>query len=382
MNLLRVVTLNRHGDFQEVLFTSILSYLLTPTFDHGGRTFFLKQIVSNVYPEIVEKEDMLSLAEVISEHDLGSKTGKVDIYIKLHDKIIAIEAKIWDKSARNKSSEGIPQLQRYCKSLSEKHSADKWHLIFLIPNIESRICLDEFENLKKKGFGENTTLMTWNPSNSENDEPPEILQISIAEMIEEFYNERARTEIPLHTQWILDSLYEILPDLLEKTKEIGRFPSRRDLEKLETWHLFKIFLDLAKRPINPLHTTVGVPFGYGKNKVKLYSNCLYRIRTTQNYYNEVRDKENYFPTDYVELELWEEVYNICQQDIENWLKQLKLPKNIISKDNHINEQRNEKVILMKLYKNIQLSENDIQDFNSILRHGFKTLIDGISSNHK
>jgi hypothetical protein len=372
MNLLKIVTLNKHGDFQEVLFTSILSYFLTPTFDHGGGTFFLKQIVSNIYPEIVDKENSLSQAEVLSEYDLGA--GKVDICIKLQDKIIAIEAKIWDKSARNISSEGIPQLQRYCKSLSEKYSLQNWHLIFLIPNIKSRICLDEFENLKKEGFDKNTTLITWNPSNSEDDISPEIVQVSIAEIIEEFYNGRSRTEVPLHTQWILDSLYEILPDLLEETKETGRFPVRRDLEQLETWQLFKTFLKLAKRSVNPLHTTVGVPFGYRNDKVKLRNNSLYRIRTTQDYYHEVQDKQKFFPTDYVELELWERVYKECQSDIDNWLKQLELPQNILSTDYHINGQRNEKITLLRFHKDTQLSENDVQDFNSILRRGFKTIM--------
>jgi hypothetical protein len=35
MNLFELMSLNKHGDYQEVLFTSALSYLLDPKEDHG-----------------------------------------------------------------------------------------------------------------------------------------------------------------------------------------------------------------------------------------------------------------------------------------------------------------------------------------------------------
>jgi len=47
MNILRILTLNKHGDFEEVLFSSTLSYLLDPKQDHG-----LGKIAREVFPDM------------------------------------------------------------------------------------------------------------------------------------------------------------------------------------------------------------------------------------------------------------------------------------------------------------------------------------------
>jgi hypothetical protein len=41
--------------------------------------------------------------------------GTIGILIEYGGKVIGIEAKIWDKSAINKSKKDVPQLQRYCE---------------------------------------------------------------------------------------------------------------------------------------------------------------------------------------------------------------------------------------------------------------------------
>ncbi len=70
MNLLRIVTLNKHGDFEEVLFSSILSYILDPRQDHGLKSRFLELIVREVFPDIDQAS--LDMAEVMPERPLGT----------------------------------------------------------------------------------------------------------------------------------------------------------------------------------------------------------------------------------------------------------------------------------------------------------------------
>ena len=72
-------------------------YLLDPSQDHGLGSQFLEKIAREAFPDI----DQVSLdtAKVEPERVLGDK-GNVDLLIKLGDKVLAIEVKIWDRSAK------------------------------------------------------------------------------------------------------------------------------------------------------------------------------------------------------------------------------------------------------------------------------------------
>lgn len=118
MNIIEIITLNRHGDFQEVIFSSLVSYLLNPSSDHGLKQVLLKKVVGVAYPEM--DDSWLEKVKVTSEYTLG-REGRVDIYIELVKKVVAIEIKIWDKSAKNVSEGGISQVVRYCDHLSQKN---------------------------------------------------------------------------------------------------------------------------------------------------------------------------------------------------------------------------------------------------------------------
>ncbi len=57
----------------------------------------------------------------------------------------------------------------------------------------------------------------------------------------------------------------------------------------------------------------------------------------------------------------------------SWLGKLHLDRRAISESAHIDSKKNEPVILISLSSDVTLSDNDISDFNAILRSGFDKL---------
>lgn len=366
MNLYKLLTLNKHGDFEEVLFSSTLSYILNPKNDHELGISFLKKIVSLVWLDI--DDETLTNAKVTPESSLGS-SGSVDIFIELGNRVLAIEVKIWDRSAKNNSKENIPQIQRYCKHLAEKHKGEDWSLIYLIPNIDSPICMEEYNNANEKGFKNNVKIMTWN-SFDENYNDANIIKVSIGELIEEILRENS--EIPKNTMWILNSLYEILPELIEQIKDKAKFPTIQDLKKLNTWPIFDNLFSVDKRWPNPLHATVGIPYGTGANKASFKDNCLYRIRTTKNYYNKEEYKEENYPVEFVELEFWTDVVEKCKDELLKWMDNCNIDRSNFKEGYHLDSKKKVKVYILTIRE--PLKEKEIQNLNSILRIGFQKAI--------
>jgi hypothetical protein len=358
MNLLKLVTLNKHANFEEVLFTSILSYLLNPKFklDHGLNDKFLNKILVDLIPDYKPS----SPVTVSSEKNLGN-AGNIDLYVETAEYIIGIEAKIWDRSANNVSADGVPQLERYCAYIDKKAKEEnkKWFLIFLIPNEISPKCLEEYNRVK----AENVKLMTWIISDDEKISK-DFLSKSISNIIDEI--NREEKEMKFETKWILDSLLEVIPDLNDQIKDNQRFPSKGDLTKLtKTWQIFESFFQCANRWPNPLSTTVGIPYGYLENKRKLYGNSLYRIRTTKKYYTEISEKENNLPSDYIEIELWPDVYEQVAEKITSWMNK----NHITIKDGqHLDEQLKTNVKILTI--NSTLNIESVKEFNTILREGY------------
>ena len=158
--------------------------------------------------------------------------------------MLAIEVKIWDRSARNVSINDEPQLDRYCRHLAIEFAGKDWKFIFLIPTTASHICLTEFGKVCQGEFKDKVKLMTWNsgdpvpglygfPTNC-------IIQKSVLDLIGEVMADVKRVDLPLNTQWLLDSLDDIIP-------EPGRFPNRDCLKSLRTWPIFEAFFAAGKR---------------------------------------------------------------------------------------------------------------------------------------
>lgn len=374
VNVLRILTLNKHGDFEEVLFSSLLSYLLGPQNDHGLGTIFLEKVVREAFPQI--DKSLLGSAVVMPERPLGN-AGKVDILASIGDKLLAIEVKIWDRSARNVSVNDASQLHRYCRHMAAEFAGKDWTLIFLIPTMASRTCISEFSRLCEGEFKDNIKLMTWNPSEPADSFPASrLIERSVFELIADVMAEVKRVDLPLNTQWLLDSLYDIIPDLVEEIPEPGRFPNRNCLKDLPTWPIFEAFFATNKRWPISLHTVVGMPYGWAGQRAGLHGNSLYRVRTVTDYYKDVTDRENYLPTDSVELELWPDVYEATRDDVNEWLVSLGLGQNVISDSQHLDANKNEVVKLLSIKAGTEITTEDVERLNLILKGGFRRLMRG------
>jgi len=355
-NLFEILALNRHGDYQEVNFTSVLSYLLNPKEKHGLEYKILSKIFSALDLNVTELSDV----EVSSEKRLGEE-GSIDIYIKTKEYIVGIEAKIWDESAKKDSNKRESQLVRYCRGLCEdaKKENKAWYLIFLIPNEESHICLREYESVK----ADNVKLMVWNLIGTEF--PEGCISLSILDIIGKI--QEKENDLVAEVKWILESLFNFIPNFNEEPKDDQRFPTKIELMKLNTWKIFSPFFEEGKRWPNPIHTTVGIPYGFGKNRGQLHGNSLYRIRTTQSYYVDLTEKEDNFPNDFIEIELWSDVYEQVKGEIQEWLIKNKIDGPIDGI--HLDEGGATTVKTLKFNK--PLSNESIKEFNCILRKGYE-----------
>ena len=379
MNIIEIITLNKHGDFQEVIFSSLMSYLLNPSADHGLNQLFLNKLVNEAFAGV--DVNWPEKVNANSEYSLGNG-GRIDLFVEIAKKVIAIEVKIWDQSAKNESEAGISQLERYCDFLSKSYVSADWRFIYLVPTFDSPKCLVEFGKVYSKDYRDNLKILAWNPANEESlidSKFPRnaFIEKSVLTMISEILENKEikRVNIPLNTLWLLDSLQEFIPNLLQNVPETVKFPITADLEhNPATWKLFDKFFTVAKRWPSPILTTVGVPYGVGENKVEKHKNSLYRIRTTKDYYTRKEDKFKNLPQDTVELELWPDVYDEIKPELLVWLEKLNLDKRAISETKHIDSYKREKMMLISINKNVALSENDVSDFNAILRNGFDKLI--------
>lgn len=373
MNILRILTLNKHGDFEEVLFSSLLSYLLSPRNDHGLGHIFLDKVAREAFPQL--DKSLLDSAEVMPERPLGN-TGKVDILITIGSKVLAIEVKIWDRSAKNVSMNDESQLDRYCRHLATEFVGKDWKFIFLIPTMASRTCLDEFRRICEGQFKDKVKLMTWNPGEPVLDgfQTNCTTQKSVLELIGEVMADVKRVDLPLNTQWLLDSLEDIIPDLVEDIPERGRFPNRDYLKSLRTWPTFEAFFAANKRWPISLHTVVGIPYGWADQRSVIHGNSLYRIRTVTDYYKDAADRENYLPTNKVEIELWLDVYEASRDKVHEWLVSLGLEESALSDSRHLDANKNEVVKLVSIKAGTAVTTEDVERLNLILKDGFRRLM--------
>jgi len=375
VNILRILTLNKHGDFEEVLFSSLLSYLLSPRNDHGLGHLFLERVAREAFPRL--DKSSLDSAEVVPECPLGNN-DKIDILTTISDKILAIEVKIWDRSARNVSMNEERQLERYCRHLAAKFAGKDWKFIFLIPTTASRICLAEFSRVCQSEFKDKVMLMTWNPGEpvSETYGLPTgcVIQESVLDLIVDVMADVKRVDLPLNTQWLLDSLEDIIPDLVEDIPEPGRFPNRDCLKSLRTWPIFQSFFAAGKRWPISLHTAVGIPYGLAAQRSGIHGNSLYRIRTVTDYYKDAADQNNYLPTDRVEIELWPDAYEVSNNDVHEWLASLGLNEGALSDGRHLDANKSEMVKLVSIKAGTEVTTGDVERLNLILKDSFRRLM--------
>lgn len=375
MNLFDLMSLNKHSDYQEVLFTSALSYLLDPKKDHGLGDGFLNEFLKDL-----NIGQDFQVKEVSSEHTLSHENkpkGKIDIFIELTDKKnnetlnIGIEAKIWDRSANNYVNE-YSQLQRYCLCLNEIN-VNNWRMIYLIPNECSSCCLEEYD--KNSAYKENSRIMVWKYKNDEKPSDDKFLKRSVVEIINDFL--ASKTEIlNCQPRWVLESLRDFKG--FDKKVDEKRFPKKEDLKPLNTWRIFELFLNEEKgAKLIPSHTSIGVPFaGRGEERItNKYDNSLFRIRTCREYYTEDNEKDKNLPRDYVEVQIWPEIFESQKENFNNWMKNYKIPNDrIIRECYHIDSKNNVRVIVLQLsHADKLLTADAIKEFGEINRKGFRAV---------
>ena len=172
---------------------------------------------------------------------------------------------------------------------------------------------------------------------------------------------------------MIASLLETIPEIAEVAVIPGRFPNKSTLEELPTWPIFSSLFNAGKRWPISLHTAVGIPYGWGNDRLQYWGNSLYRIRTVTKYYTDVSDQKKYLPQENVELELWPEVYEACKDGILNWLKKFGLNEMAVTTSRHIDASEKESVRLVTLNKNINVNIDDVEELNTILREGFRKI---------
>jgi hypothetical protein len=100
--------------------SEILGYFLNPKEKHGQSTAFLSEFIKLFFIEDID----LSEAYVVCEHCIDNNR-RIDLFIKLKDRVIAIENKLW-------AVDQINQLNDYSKYL-DKISGGKYLLLYLNP---------------------------------------------------------------------------------------------------------------------------------------------------------------------------------------------------------------------------------------------------------
>jgi len=92
------------------------------------------------------------------------------------------------------------------------------------------------------------------------------------------------------------------------------------------------------------------------------------------YYKDAADRENYLPADSVELELWPDVYEATRDEVNEWLVSLGLEQSVISDSRHLDANKNEVVKLISIKAATEITAEDVERLNLILKGGFRRLM--------
>jgi hypothetical protein len=297
LNAIDIFTTNKHSDYPEVVFSSLLTNIMNPEIPFVFKNIFLQDFLFAC--DFTDYKNLIEI-KVEAEKSLGN-AGSIDILLSSSELIAGIEVKIWDRSGKNTSSEGIPQLRRYAKTLKKMAINKQWLLIYIIPTLESKICLAEFEQSFEE-YPENLKLIPWNSSIDLSTTFPKYNDYSIYDLLKSRESEVLADPI---SKWIFNSLLERIPNLKEEIPDPGRFPNKDELLNIsKLGSVFNQLFKHTKRYPSSIHTTIGIPFDYGSNKTIINGNSLYGIRTTKAYYLTIDEKDSNLPSDLIEIEIF------------------------------------------------------------------------------
>ncbi|MCP3873079.1 MAG: PD-(D/E)XK nuclease family protein [Desulfobacteraceae bacterium] len=365
LNAIDIFTRNRHADYPEVVFSSLLSNIIDPRTPVVFGSEILRDILATCG---FSDYDRLSQIKVEAEKPLP-EAGSIDIFVSSSRLLVGIEIKIWDRSARNTNVEGISQLRRYAKALAQKAGNNKnWILIYVIPTLESRICLTEFEQVFND-YPNNLRLIPWNNTTSILQDENKYPDNSILEILKNQEPNIIRDPI---SRWIYDSLIERIPDLIEEIPDPGRFPTKEELFKTpDLGCLFRQLFKHSKRYPSSIHTTVGVPYGKGIDRTTINGNSLYGIRTTKAYYQTKDEKDKNIPSDYVEIEIFYPLYLQKENELNDLAIQFGLDPIRLGK--HLNQTKTPDVAIISIKPNGFKIETFLDEFEETLRNAVKEI---------
>lgn len=392
MNLFDLFSLNRHGAYREVLFSSALSYLLNPHADHGLGTSFLFKTLNLLGVKLPKPEDIYKTV-LQSEYCLDDEIedddsyGDIDIIVTSPDFVVGIEMKVWDRSADNVSKADQKQLSRYAKVLREMAAKnghpDAWRLLFIVPRLGGPVCAEEFKSVyKEHACGNRCFVMPLMGVDTEDDIQRLARETSeqnvITAPLESLLKQVLSADGLLHdrTKWVIASYIDFLERrvLYRENPDPQRFPSLEDLSEcnkcIPFLEMLTPFMDVEKRYPNARHTVIGIPYGRRREKVQFHGNCLYRIRTTRDFYGSFEEKDSHMPvTPLLQIELWPKVFAKCSSDLTAWLSSEARGTISGAEAVHLNEKRNTEVRLVEIAR--VWSRDEVREFRAILEKGFK-----------
>ncbi|MDR2580393.1 MAG: PD-(D/E)XK nuclease family protein [Fibromonadaceae bacterium] len=174
MNIFKVLA-SAKKSFSEEQASALIAWLLNPYMEHGLGFTFLNKFLQKIDSENTnsENEIMKDLSKYLQPILRSEKTNNlefssdiefyveqppsfIDIVIFINDILISIENKIYNESASDKG-----QLVRQYEGLKKKYDKNyKIVIIFLVPDSQHKLAIEEFEELKTRD-NDTQKMITW-----------------------------------------------------------------------------------------------------------------------------------------------------------------------------------------------------------------------------
>lgn len=123
----------------EVRNSRVLAWMLDPRESHGFGSVFLRAVVEEVLPEIIEVTDDRYRYTVRTESSPdGDSANRLDIEIEALDFYLVIEVKI-------DAAEGERQVARYAEVCDARAKGKPWKIVFLTPAGRKALSAGEYE---------------------------------------------------------------------------------------------------------------------------------------------------------------------------------------------------------------------------------------------
>ncbi|MDR3001973.1 MAG: PD-(D/E)XK nuclease family protein [Fibromonadaceae bacterium] len=225
MNIFKVLA-SAKKSFSEEQASALIAWLLNPYMEHGLGFAFLNKFLQKIDSENKIMKDLSNSLQPILRSEktnnlefssdiefyVEQPPSFIDIVIFINDILISIENKIYNESANDKG-----QLVRQYEGLKKKYGEEyKIVIVFLVPDSEHKLIIEEFEELKVRD-PDIPIMITWD---------------DVCDIIQKILNEEQKCEIPPINEYLrhtLKALSYFIQDgfegyYYETTKNYGKNP--------------------------------------------------------------------------------------------------------------------------------------------------------------